>query len=170
MFWTFTLPALFLLSFAAWRDVATRTIPNAACGALAALGLALRATEGWYALGVSVAAAVPVFLVLLLCHARGLLGGGDVKLLTALTLGLPPMGSWNLVVATALAGGVLALAYLVLQRLPTKCLTLPVRAGNNTLHRVLAVESWRIRRRGPMPYGVAIAIGAVIVLLQAQEG
>ena len=170
MSWTFTLPALFLLFLAAWRDVATRTIPNAACGALAALGVTLRATEGWYALAVSVAAAAVIFLVLLLCHARGLLGGGDVKLLTALALGLPPMASWELIVATSLVGGGLALLYLLMQRLPARRLTLPVRIGANTLQRVLAVESWRIRRRGPMPYGVAIAIGAAIVLLQAQEG
>ena len=170
MSWTFTLPALFLLSLAAWRDVATRTIPNVACAALAALGVTLRATEGWYALAVSVAVAAVIFLVLLLCHARGLLGGGDVKLLTALALGLPPMASWDLIVATSLVGGVLALLYLLMQRLPARRLTLPVRIGDNTLQRVLAVESWRIRRRGPMPYGVAIAIGAAIVLLQAQEG
>ncbi|MDB5383743.1 MAG: prepilin peptidase [Rhodospirillales bacterium] len=170
MSWTFTLPALSLLSLAAWRDIATRTIPNGVCGAVAVLGLALRATEGWYALATSVAAATLMFLVLLVCHARGFLGGGDVKLLSALALGLSPVGSWNLVVATALAGGVLALAYLAMQRLHARCMPLPVRAAHNTLQRVLAVEAWRIRRRGPMPYGVAIAIGAAIVLLQAQEG
>ena len=170
MSWTFTLPALSLLSLAAWRDIATRTIPNGACLAIAALGLALRATEGWLALATSLAAAALLFLVLLFCHARGFLGGGDVKLLTALALGLPPLGSWNLVVATALAGGVLALIYLALHRVPAARLSLPPRAGANALRRVLAVESWRIRSRGPMPYGVAIAIGAAIVLLQTNRG
>ncbi len=168
--WILTLPALSLLCLAAWRDIATRTIPNAACWAIAALGLGVRAMEGWSALGASLAVAALMFLVLLACHARGVLGGGDVKLLTALALGLPPIESWNLVVATALAGGLLALVYLVMQRIPAQRLTLPVDPGNNTLHRVLAVESWRIRRRGPMPYGVAIALGAAFVLLQAQEG
>ncbi|MDB5243879.1 MAG: prepilin peptidase [Spirosoma sp.] len=167
---TFTLPALSLLSIAAWRDISTRTIPNSASVAIAVLGLAMRTTEGWYELATSVGAASLLFLVLLACHTRGFLGGGDVKLLTALSLGLSPVGSWNLVVATALAGGVLALAYLAMQRLHARRPTLPVRAGHNTLQRVLAVESWRIRRRGPMPYGVAIAIGAAIVLLHAQEG
>jgi hypothetical protein len=36
-----------------------------------------------------------------LFHARGLIGGADVKLLTALTLGLLPIGSYQLVTAAS---------------------------------------------------------------------
>jgi prepilin peptidase CpaA len=37
--------------------------------------------------------------------------------------------------------------------------------GGPLLRRVLAVEARRVRRRGPLPYAVAIAIGGTLVLL-----
>lgn len=101
------------LAAAAWRDLAVRRIPNAAAAGLALTGLALRALEGIGPLGASLAAAALLFALLFLGFARGILGGGDVKLATAAALGLPPAGVWMLVVATALAGGVLSLAYLL---------------------------------------------------------
>jgi len=168
MSWTLPLPALLLLAFAAWRDVATRTIPNRVSLALAVLGLAFRMTEGWTAVLTSLAAAAALFLVLFACHARGLLGGGDVKLLTALSLGLAPIDSWNLLLATAIAGGFLAFLYLTLQRLRLERRSIDTHAS--ALRRVLAVEVRRIRQRGPMPYGVAIAIGGAVVLLHPQGG
>ncbi|MGK7864844.1 A24 family peptidase [Falsiroseomonas sp. E2-1-a4] len=169
---TFVIPALLLLAFAAWRDVATRRIPNSLCLVLAAIGLMLRGIESLPDLLASLLTAGALFLLLFLLFARGLLGGGDVKLLTALSLGLPPIESWNLVVATTLAGGALACLYLLLQRLLTAYPGLAVRARTHAtaLRRVLAVEAWRIRQRGPMPYGVAIAIGGAVVLLQTQGG
>jgi prepilin peptidase CpaA len=170
MSWIPPLLALGFLAYAAWRDVATRTIPNAVCAMLAVLGLAVRAGEGWHALLLTLAAATALFLVLFACHARGLMGGGDVKLLTALSFGLPPSGSWDLVVATALAGGGLACLYLLLRRVPAAHLRLPARADAGTLRRILAVELRRVRQHGPMPYGVAIAIGGAFVLLQPSGG
>lgn len=167
----FVAPALALLSLAAWRDIATRTIPDALSLALVVLGLACRITEGLPALAWSLVVAALIFLLLLACHARGAIGGGDVKLLTALAVGLPPLGSYQLVVATALAGGALALIYLLLPHL-LRHLPPARRAGSraNALRRIAAVEAWRIRRRGPMPYGVAIALGAALVLLQPPGG
>jgi prepilin peptidase CpaA len=85
-----------------------------------------------------------------------MLGGGDVKLLTALAVALPPLGTCRLVVATAIAGGVLGVAYLLLSPRTSPILL---------LGRVAAIESWRIGRREPLPYGVAIAAGGAFVLL-----
>jgi prepilin peptidase CpaA len=161
-------PALVLLGIAAWRDVATRTIPDQVSLAIAVFGLALRCAEGWQAAAWSLAAAAVLFLLLLPCHARGLLGGGDVKLLAALAIGLPPLGSFQLVVATALFGGVLATLYLIMQRLLGEPLRTRPSATASGLRRIAAVEAWRIRRRNSMPYGVAIAIGGALVLLQAR--
>ena len=164
--------ALALLGLAAWRDIATRSIPDSISLVLAGLGLLLRWHEGWAPLGLSLLAALGLFLILLTCHARGLLGGGDVKLLTALALGLPPLGSYQLVVATALAGGVLAIAYLVLHRaLSARGGALSPRGrGEPLLRRIVSVEARRIRARGPLPYGVAIAVGGALVLLQSPGG
>ena len=159
-----------LLGFAAWRDISTRTIPDTVSIALALLGLSLRLTQGVTAVALSVAVAAGLFLVLLACHARGLIGGADVKLLTALTLGLSPIESYQLITATALAGGVLAILYLALSRAlagmrrPPR----PARRRRYLLPRIAAIELWRIRRRYALPYGVAIAVGGMLVAVSSQ--
>jgi prepilin peptidase CpaA len=162
-------PALGLLAFAAWRDVATRTIPDGVSVCLAGLGLAVRAFAGWHALALSLAVATGLFALLLVCHARGAIGGGDVKLLTALALGLSPLGSYQLVAATAVIGGALGVLYFALPRLirgrPTQ-----VRHPTSLLRRIVAIEAWRMRRRGPLPYGVAIALSGALVLLRGAGG
>lgn len=146
---------------AAWRDLAVRRIPNAAAAGLALAGVALRALEGIGPVGASVAAAALLFLVLFVGFARGILGGGDVKLATAAALGLPPAGVWTLVVATALAGGVLSLAYLLMARIAVPSAATP-RRHRGILGRIATIEWWRISRRGPLPYGIAITAGACI--------
>lgn len=158
--------AIGLLCIAAWRDLATRTIPDGVSIALAVIGLAVQALMGLQALLAAVAAALVLGLILLLLHARGYIGGGDVKLATALALGLSPLDTWNMVVATALAGGVLALIYIVLPRLLRRSRSARQGRAASLMRRFLAVEAWRIRRGGPLPYGVAIAAGGTLVLLQ----
>ncbi|MBX6740524.1 MAG: hypothetical protein IRY87_00580, partial [Acetobacteraceae bacterium] len=95
-----------------------------------------------------------------------------VKLLTALALGLPPIGSFQLLFATALAGGVLAVLYLGLRHLLPALGIAPARpaSGAAALRRIAVAEARRIHRRGPLPYGVAIAIGGALVLLQSPGG
>jgi prepilin peptidase CpaA len=156
-----------LLAVVAWRDVTTRTIPNTASLALAVLGFAYNLVLYPYGLAFSVIAAMALFGVLLFLFARGALGGGDVKLMAAITekaLGMSALEIWHFVVATAMAGGVLALLYLLLSRLLPAPSAHP--AASSTLGRLARVEAWRIRRRGPLPYGVAIAAGCVTILLQ----
>jgi prepilin peptidase CpaA len=158
----FALAMLALLMASAWTDLATRTIPNTIALLLLVLGGFGRLLDGPAALAVSAATAGALFLLLLLAYARGLLGGGDVKLIAAVAMGLSPQDSYRFVVATAIAGGVLALAYILLShhlRGP------PCSRGASLLRRIGAVEAWRIRRRGPLPYGVAIAAGGAFVLL-----
>lgn len=158
-----------LLLAAAWRDVATRIIPDGISIALAATGLLARGIEGPGALAASVLAALLLFLILLVPAMRGALGGGDLKLATALAVGLPPLASYHFVVATAAAGGALALLYLACGRLVPAASAAAAgrpRRPSSLPRRVLAAEAWRIRRRGPLPYGVAIALGGVIVLLR----
>ena len=158
----FALSVLVLLLIAAWRDLATRTIPDTVSLLVVATGLLVRGLEGPLALALSAATALLFFVVLLGVYARGLIGGGDVKIMTALAVALSPLDSYRFVVATAIAGGVLAVAYLLLSRrrhAPSG--TRPV----SLLGRVAAVESRRIARRGPLPYAVAIAAGGAFVLL-----
>jgi prepilin peptidase CpaA len=102
-----------------------------------------------------------VFAVCFLAWLRGWLGGGDVKLAAAFALVPPPGQAAAFVLATALAGGVLALLYTVLVRLVPR----PA-PGRRTglLARCLKAEAWRISRRGPLPYAAAIAAGGFYVL------
>ncbi|MCW8084321.1 A24 family peptidase [Sabulicella glaciei] len=147
--------AFFVLAVAAWRDVATRTIPDAASWLIGGIGIGARGALGFEALAVSLAGATLLFLTLFLFFARGFLGGGDVKLASAIAVGLAPAAIWEFVVATTFAGGVLAILHLLLRRWgPAR---FPGRVG--------AVEAWRIRRGAPLPYGVAIAVGGTFVLL-----
>jgi prepilin peptidase CpaA len=113
-------------------------------------------------LGESLSVAAALFLLLMVMHHRRWIGGGDVKLLAALALGLPLVGLLQLLTIMALAGGVLAVAYLLMRLLPYPN---RVPAGSSLLRRVYAVERWRCLRRAPLPYGVAIACGGIWVLL-----
>jgi prepilin peptidase CpaA len=153
-----------ILAIAAWCDLATRTIPDRLSLALLALGLGSRLLEGPTAALSSTAVALLVGLGFLFLHARGMIGGGDVKLIVALAAGLAPTDVPALLFAIGLAGGVLAIAYLALSQVMPK----PALRPHAALPlRIAALEAHRIARRGPMPYALAIATGAVAAGLGA---
>ena len=158
------LAILVFLVMAAWRDIATRTIPDTIGLLLLATSALMRIRDGPLALALSAGIAMVLFALLLIAYARGLLGGGDVKLMTAITVGLSPFDCYRFVMATALAGGLLGIAYLLLSRR----LRGHYKANRTSLlNRVGAIECWRIRRRASLPYGVAIAAGGAFVLLRS---
>ena len=82
-----------LLLVASWRDLSSRLIPDRACIAVAIIGAAARLASGPLALAQSAAIAAILFVLLLLVHARGFLGGGDIKLMVAMAVGLPVAGT-----------------------------------------------------------------------------
>ena len=157
-----------LLILVSFRDVALRLLPNSAALALALIACLLRWRDGSLPAGLAVA-----FIVFALCYAcwrRGWIGGGDVKLMAACALLVPPQHVFDLVVLTALAGGVLALGYVL-----ASCL-LHGRSGSapagkpgrrSLMARLWRLERQRILRRAPLPYGFAIAMAAVILLAGA---
>ena len=150
-----------LLIGAALHDVAFRTIPNAIPFGIGAIALLLRLSQGTLLAGGLVACIV--FAAGFLIWWRGLLGGGDVKLLAAVSLLVAPAMALDLLVCIALAGGALALLYLLLGRLASP----PMRERPARLaSRILRVEQWRIRRGGPLPYASAIAAGTLVILFQ----
>jgi prepilin peptidase CpaA len=148
---------ILLLLYVATIDVATRLIRNDICLALALLGIADQLTSPMQ-LVESLVAATILFLLLFMIYQRGLIGGGDVKLLVALAIGLSLTGVTQLLTVTALAGGVLALVHLMMRLLPYP---MPAPAGSSLVRRVCAVERWRNLRHAPLPYGVAIACGGI---------
>jgi len=151
-----------LLCFAAARDIATRLIPDTLSIAIAGIGIATRLFEGWAAAGVSLLLAAAIFLLFVPFAARGWLGGGDVKLISAMAAGLSPGLTLDFVVVTVFVGGALGLAYLLGRHLVPETRVLAGTAS--LLRRVLVVEAWRMRRRGPLPYAVAIAGGGLFLL------
>lgn len=80
---------------------------------------------------------------------RGWMGGGDIKLLAASALWFDLSNGWRLLIAIALAGGVEALLIIVLRRLPWP----------DGLRSKLLL----LKRGGPIPYGIAIALGVVLM-------
>jgi prepilin peptidase CpaA len=149
--------AILLLLYVATIDIATRLISNEVCLALALLGIAGQLASP-IQIAQSLIAAAILLLLLLVIYQRGWIGGGDVKLLVALAIGLPLTGVVQLLTITALAGGVLALVHLMMRLLPYPRLA-PV--GSSLVRRVYAVERWRHLRHAPLPYGVAIACGGI---------
>jgi Flp pilus assembly protein protease CpaA len=150
-----------LLLYVATIDIATRLIRNEICLAVALLGIAAQLASPMQ-LAQSLIAAAILLLLLLVIYQRGSIGGGDVKLLVALAIGLTLTGVFQLLSITALAGGLLALVHVVMRHLPYPKLA---PAGSSLARRVYAVERWRHLRHAPLPYGVAIACGGIWTIL-----
>jgi prepilin peptidase CpaA len=153
--------AALLLVGAGLHDVAARTVPNWVCVILFCLGLVVRLIDGDILIAFPVA--FLVFVVAALCWRRGWMGGGDVKLLGAVALLVRPGSVPTLLVDVALAGGILALIYLVLYATVSNRVFTP--KPRSIPARALRAERWRIARRGPIPYASAIAAGALFCLL-----
>src|SRR6516162_3433210 len=90
-----------LLLYVATIDIATRLIRNEICLALALLGIAAQLASPMQITQSLIAAAI-LLLLLLVIYQRGWIGGGDVKLLVALAIGLPLTGVIELLTITAL--------------------------------------------------------------------
>ncbi len=154
-----TLLAVGPLLFAALHDIAFRTIPNWVATALAADGTVLRAVG--HSLPAGLGWGLAVFALAAICWRRGWLGGGDVKLLGATAILVPPTLVPGYIAAVSLAGGGLALAYLMLERIvPAPRL----HQSASLLRRILIVECRRIRRRTSLPYAAAISAAALLML------
>ena len=131
------------LLVAGFTDLRSRHIGNWLTGAVA-----LGAPLFWWASGLSlwpdiamqVGVAVAAFAVLAALFAFGAMGGGDVKLLTALALWIEPTWFLRLLVVMALVGGVLTIVF----------------------------AAWHVTRRRKdrlaIPYGVAISSAGLWVL------
>ncbi len=159
-----------LLIVAALADVAARIIPDGIAIAIAVLGMIVRVTVGGLpGITTSTAAALLVLMVLVILYARGLMGGGDVKLAVAMVLGLPLEWIYRFFIVTAVAGGILALLHLVL-RAAIRTAPAPPPRGAPLLRRALIAERWRIARHGSLPYGVAIACGGIWTILASRAG
>jgi prepilin peptidase CpaA len=134
--------ALLLVS-AGIEDVRTREIANWKNAAIALLAPAWWWASGlslWPDVALQLGIALVVFALFFGAFVIGQMGGGDVKLIGALALWLPPMPLLWMLVVMSLVGGVLTL--------------------------VMLADKWWRRPEQPIeiPYGVAIAVATLLTL------
>ncbi len=152
-----------LLVFAALHDIGFRTVPNRVSVALLLCGVVLRLTDGGsHELFWGLVCGAAVFLVTYACWRFGWMGGADVKLLTAASVFVPPAMVPTLLLMTSLAGGVIALVYIVGSRVVPRPQS---QRPQGLVRRALRCEMRRLRRRGPLPYAAAIAAGGVFAIV-----
>ena len=141
-----------LLAIAAIEDGWRMRINNLVILGVAATGFAAIAFAGigwdvWQPLLVAVAimaVGTPLF-------AKGWMGGGDVKLLSASATWFMLDGAWKMLAVVAIIGGVLTLLALLLRRFLS-------RDGGIAL----------LRRGVGVPYGIAIASGVAATIMWAR--
>lgn len=129
---------------AAAIDVTRFEIPDSASIAVVTLAAAFGLLHPGFAWWSHLAAPGLMFGFGLLAFSRGWLGGGDVKLMTAVAAWTGLAGLPLMFVATSIAGGVLALVLMLVRR------SAGLAGGGNA--RLL-------HRDAPLPYAVAIAAG-----------
>lgn len=163
--------ALAALLASAWTDLKIRIIPNELAGLVAicglCLGLIFRPEQIWISLP---AALLVLFGLGVLAHYN-LMGGGDVKLISAATLLVPPAHIGQLLLFIALSGGLLSCAYIfarhALKRSGSAASSgSDAEAGGSSDDG----EGWfshecaRIAAGGPMPYALAILGGVAATI------
>lgn len=146
-----------LMAFAASSDLLTMTISNRVSLLLIAgfLVLAICSGMGLQEMALHIAAAAVVFAAAFTCFAMGWVGGGDAKVATATALWLGFEHLLEYLVYASLFGGVLTLLLLEFRRWP-----LPFR---------LSGQPWLLHlhhKDTGIPYGIALAIGALMVYPQ----
>ena len=144
-FLVWLLPALMgaLLLSAGIQDVRSREIANwknVTIALLAPLWWLAIGLDPWPGMAVQTGVALLVFALFVGAFALGQMGGGDVKLIGALSLWLTPLHLLDMLLAMSVIGGALTLAMLIEQRV-SRC------AGS--------IE---------VPYGVAIALAGLLAL------
>ncbi|GJE45659.1 A24 family peptidase [Methylobacterium soli] len=145
----------FLMAYAAANDLLTMLIPNRISLALTAAFAALAATGilSPAEIGAHLGAGALVLALTFGLFASGVIGGGDAKLAAATALWLGFDQLLDYAVVSSMIGGALTLALLAArsQPLPFTVARLPFAAH---LH----------DRKTGIPYGIALAAGALIVL------
>lgn len=148
-----------LLGWACASDVRSRRIPNAAVVAIAITGIAaslllpspsptlLGAAEG---MGVGLAVWLPFY-------ALGMMGAGDVKLFAAAGAWLGPHGAFVGAVLAALAGGALALGFMLLER-GTAVTLLNLRSAISAPR---SLRDTSVSRGSRLPYALAMSAGVI---------
>jgi prepilin peptidase CpaA len=160
-----TLAFVVLTGTAAAWDVTRRRIPNLLVLAGLSAALGLRAVAGWPALGWGLAGAGVALLITFPLFALRGLGGGDVKLFAAVGAFMGPAGFFSALLASAIAGGALALAVAIRRGVLLPVLLSVKDLALNAATLGKAGERATLDSPGAVtvPYGAAIALGSLAV-------
>lgn len=108
------------LAVGAGCDWRSRTIPNWLNAAIALGAIPFWWASGlhfWPDIALHVGVAFAVLAAFALAFQLGMMGGGDVKMVAAVALWLPPLAVLQLLVIMSLAGGLLTLVMVIPHRL-----------------------------------------------------
>ena len=150
---------------AAISDVRDRRIPNRLTYPAVVAGIVLQsALNGWHGLLLSLGGGLLFGGLFLIFHLVRAMGAGDVKLAAALGCIIGPAGSWQVMFATAVAGGALAILMMVFTGRVLKTLrsTLSV-VGFHALHGLRTHPEVNLDNPTAvrLPYGLAFAAGTL---------
>jgi prepilin peptidase CpaA len=152
--------ALAGLLAAAVVDFRHRIIPNRVVLLIAACGIAIHLLSEDKTLVLSIFLAVAILLVLGVLARRELIGGGDAKLIAAVTLMFRPNEIAALFLVIALSGGLLSVMYAVTRYLvPANGSPVPAPSFPEPHARTV-----RFTLQESIPYGVAIFGGTACVV------
>ena len=153
-----------LLVIACLTDVRWRRIPNGLVLVLALTGFAFSvAMEPWWPGLLRAASGLTLgFAIWILFHVAGGMGAGDVKLFAAAAAWLGPGGAWRAALVAALAGGVLSLGALMWQRRTREGVERVAMSLSMFSLAPLGKVAPDQQRKAYLPYGVALACGALL--------
>lgn len=155
-----------LLALGCVWDLRTRKIPNELVATILVTGFlfALSSPNIVPALGRALAGVAVGFGIWIPFYLVGAIGAGDVKFFAAAGSWLGPAASWRAALAAAVFGGIIALIYLLLEkRLGAVLRRIALAASSRTLMVVQEGAGATGTRHRPLPYGVALALGASVV-------
>lgn len=153
--------AVLVFLAAAGRDLGWRLIDHRLVISLLLLwaGHVVLSGWGWDAILAHLGVGCIAILVTVAFYALGWMGGGDVKLASAVFVWAGPDNGPGVLVLVTLAGAVLAILGLVARG----CLRLPLPAWGKCALGLFSTD------RG-VPYGVALAFGGALAALSASAG
>ena len=154
-----------LLAAGCVTDLRERRIPNVLIALLLAGGLLFAASSGPIgpSLVRSLAGVAAGFGIWIAFYIVGVMGAGDVKFFAAAGAWLGPGPTWRAALIAALAGGVLAVVFLLRERrLGDTLRRLAMAASSRTVRLIDGRAGVDTVGRRPLPYGVALAVGALL--------
>lgn len=146
----------------AWSDITQRKLENRLCLAILLTGLvASFLIGGWHQAGSALLhAAIALIGGMALFGAR-VLGGGDAKFYAGFAAWFSLQDGLYLLVSVAISGLAVLVAWMIWRRLPRKQTARLVGIGEQEQEEELFAK---------LPYGVAIALGAVVAFAMIHAG